>query len=72
MGSQVVDYVAQLEITRVSEGNGRGLSIPKILATPHIRVEFYAELTVNGPNGVVLDRYPITTETKRGTGKPWN
>lgn len=62
------DYIAVLEVMQVHEGNGRGLSIPKILATPHVSLEVLAALTVNGPNGPVLDRMPITVVTKRGTG----
>ena len=62
------DYTAVLEVMHVHEGNGRGLSIPKILATPHVSLEVLAELTVNGPNGPVLDRMPINVVTKRGTG----
>ena len=62
------DYTAHLEILQLDEGNGRGLSIPKILATPHVSVRLLAEVSIEGPQGMILDRLPVTIEEKRGTG----
>lgn len=62
------DYTARLEILQLDEGNGRGLSIPKILATPHVSLRLLAEVSIEGPQGVILERLPLTIEEKRGTG----
>jgi hypothetical protein len=63
------DYTAHLEILSVAEGNGRSISIPRVLATPQIVYEVAAQVTVYDMAGkTVMDRQPLGLRLTRGTG----
>jgi len=63
------DYTAYLEVLSVAEGSGRGISIPRVLATPRIVYEVAALVTVFDLAGKkVMDRRPVGLRVTRGTG----
>ncbi len=63
------DYTAYLEVLSAAEGSDRGLSIPKVLASPQIVYEVAAQVTVVDMAGKkVMDRQPIGLRVTRGTG----
>jgi hypothetical protein len=63
------DYTAYLEVLSVTEGSGRGISIPKVLASPQIVYEVAAQVTVYDMAGkTVMDRQPVGLRLARGVG----
>jgi len=62
------EYTVYLRVLQLTEANGRGLSVPKILATPHVSITMLAEVSIRGPRGMVLEGLPLQVESKRGTG----
>lgn len=63
------DFTTKLKIVSISEGNGRSISIPKVLATPRLELEILAHMTLLDAEGTsIVENVPINLRVRRGTG----
>ena len=63
------DYAAGVTVVAMTEGGGRGFSIPKILAAPRATLDISAQVTVWDSGGwPIVEGEPINVEVSRGTG----
>jgi len=63
------DYVAKVNLISIKEGNSRGFSVPKILATPKVTLEINALVTIeDGAGHPLVSNLPLQVSVKRGTG----